>query len=65
MMSAVISLAREFGIEGEASVEERMACGVGACLGCVVETKEGFKTTCVEGPVFSFQELVGYGNIGS
>ena len=58
MMDAVMKIAREFGIEGEASVEERMACGVGACLGCVVETHEGFKTSCVEGPVFSFSALV-------
>ncbi len=58
MMSAVMNLAKEFGVEGEASIDERMACGVGACLGCVVETHEGFKTSCVEGPVFSFSELV-------
>lgn len=60
MMVAVMKLAREFGIEGEASIDERMACGVGACLGCVVRTKDGFKTSCVEGPVFSFRDLVGY-----
>lgn len=58
MMNAVRILAQEFGVEGEASVEERMACGVGACLGCVVETHDGFKTSCVDGPVFSFSELL-------
>jgi len=58
MMDAVMKIAKEFGVEGEASIDERMACGVGACLGCVVETEEGFKTSCVEGPVFSFAELV-------
>ncbi len=57
MMDAVIKIARKFGIEGEASIDERMACGVGACLGCMVKTKDGFKTSCVEGPVFSFSEL--------
>ena len=57
MMSAVMNMAREFRIEGESSIDERMACGVGACLGCVVETVDGFKTSCVEGPVFSFAEL--------
>lgn len=61
MMTAVMKIAKEFGAEGEASVEERMACGVGACLGCVVETKKGFKTSCVEGPVFSFKELAAHG----
>lgn len=40
------------------SVERTMACGVGACLGCVVETKGGMKTSCVEGPVFDMDELV-------
>ena len=58
MMSAVMKIAKEFGVEGEASIDERMAWGVGACLGCVVETKEGFKTSCMEGPVFSFRDLV-------
>lgn len=58
MMDAVMKIAKEFGVEGEASIDERMACGVGACLGCVVETHEGFKTSCVEGPVFGFHELV-------
>jgi dihydroorotate dehydrogenase electron transfer subunit len=40
------------------SVERTMACGVGACLGCVVETRHGMKTSCVEGPVFDMDELV-------
>jgi dihydroorotate dehydrogenase electron transfer subunit len=40
------------------SVERTMACGVGACLGCVVETRSGMKTSCVEGPVFDMDELV-------
>lgn len=38
--------------------EERMACGVGACLGCVIRTKEGFKRVCTDGPVFDLRELV-------
>ena len=58
MMEAVTDFARKHGIDGEASIDERMACGVGACLGCVVKTKSGFKTSCVEGPVFSFSELI-------
>jgi dihydroorotate dehydrogenase electron transfer subunit len=40
------------------SVERTMACGVGACLGCVVETRSGMKTSCVEGPVFEMDNLV-------
>jgi dihydroorotate dehydrogenase electron transfer subunit len=42
----------------QVSVERTMACGVGACLGCVVETRHGMKTSCVEGPVFDMDELV-------
>ena len=58
MMMEVMKLAGRYGIEGEASIDERMACGVGACLGCVVETRSGFKTSCVEGPVFPFKDLI-------
>lgn len=57
MMDAVIKIAEEYSIEGEASLDERMACGVGACLGCVVKTRSGYRTSCVEGPVFRFEEL--------
>jgi dihydroorotate dehydrogenase electron transfer subunit len=57
MMEAVIAIANKYGVEGEASWEEIMACGVGACLGCMVKTREGLKRACVDGPVFSFKEL--------
>lgn len=40
------------------NLEERMACGVGACLGCVVLTLEGYKRVCKEGPVFEAKEIV-------
>lgn len=40
------------------SMEQSMACGLGACLGCVVETKRGMRTSCVEGPVFELDEVV-------
>jgi dihydroorotate dehydrogenase electron transfer subunit len=47
----------------QVSLEERMACGVGACLGCVVATKNGqgdtiYKRVCKDGPVFDLRELV-------
>lgn len=58
MMQAVLDVARSRGVEGEASVDKTMACGVGACLGCMVETKDGLKPSCTEGPVFNFSELV-------
>jgi len=40
------------------SVEREMACGVGACLGCVVETRRGMQTSCIHGPVFDLDEVV-------
>ncbi|MEK7788670.1 MAG: dihydroorotate dehydrogenase, partial [Planctomycetota bacterium] len=48
----------EKGIKGYISMEENMACGVGACLGCAVKTKKGYKRVCKEGPVFSAEEIV-------
>lgn len=57
MMEAVIVLARKYGIDGEASWDETMACGVGACLGCMVKTKTGLQRACADGPVFSFKDL--------
>lgn len=42
----------------QVSLEENMACGVGACFGCVVETRRGeMKTVCEDGPVFEMREL--------
>jgi dihydroorotate dehydrogenase electron transfer subunit len=40
------------------SVERGMACGLGACLGCVVETTHGMIASCVKGPVFDLDEVV-------
>jgi dihydroorotate dehydrogenase electron transfer subunit len=50
MIAALWELAREFGAESEAAIEAPMACGVGACLGCV-DSYFGIKTCC-EGPVW-------------
>ncbi len=57
MMEAVIAIAAKYGIEGEASWDETMACGVGACLGCMVKTRGGLKRACADGPVFKFEDL--------
>jgi dihydroorotate dehydrogenase electron transfer subunit len=40
------------------SMEREMACGLGACLGCVVETKRGMQTSCVQGPVFDMDDII-------
>lgn len=57
MMKAVAGYARENAIPCEASLENKMACGLGACLCCVENTTEGHKCVCTEGPVFSIEEL--------
>ena len=38
--------------DGEVSLEARMGCGFGQCKGCSIETTEGMKTVCKDGPVF-------------
>jgi dihydroorotate dehydrogenase electron transfer subunit len=57
MMRAVIEIARQEKISGEASLDKTMACGVGACLGCMVETDQGLVPSCTEGPVFAFERI--------
>ncbi len=57
MMKAVAAIARGRGIECEVSLENKMACGVGACLCCVEPTHQGNKCTCTYGPVFNIKEL--------
>jgi len=58
MMKAVAKVAASRNIPCEISLENTMACGMGACLCCVVETVDGNKTTCVEGPVFDTKKLI-------
>ncbi|MBR5753311.1 MAG: dihydroorotate dehydrogenase electron transfer subunit [Clostridia bacterium] len=43
---------------GQYSFEERMGCGFGACMGCSMETKDGPKRVCKEGPVFRREEIL-------
>jgi dihydroorotate dehydrogenase electron transfer subunit len=57
MMREVRKIAKRKGLPGELSTEETMACGIGACLGCMVKTKQGYVASCKEGPVFDFEEL--------
>ena len=57
MMIAVSKLVEKYNIPCEVSLENMMACGIGACLCCVAPTPEGNKTTCVEGPVFNSKDL--------
>lgn len=54
MLKAVIG---HWGEQGEVSMEERMGCGFGACMGCSIQTKEGTKRVCKDGPVFNAATL--------
>ena len=58
MMKAVARYAKEKDIECEASLENMMACGLGACLCCVEKTTEGNLCVCKEGPVFNTKRLL-------
>lgn len=60
MMKAVARYAMEKGIECEVSLENMMACGIGACLCCVVDSDEGHKCVCKEGPVFNAKRLTNW-----
>lgn len=43
--------------KGELSLEARMGCGFGACMGCSIKTVSGYKRVCKEGPVFDAKEV--------
>ena len=43
---------------GQYSLEERMGCGFGACMGCSIKTNSGFKRVCKEGPVFEREDII-------
>ena len=57
MMVSVARFAKKAGVECEVSLENKMACGVGACLCCVEKTTEGHKCVCTDGPVINIKQL--------
>ena len=58
MLKSVAAVAAEFGVPCQVSMEERMACGVGACLGCAIQMADGtMKHVCKDGPVFDAGEV--------
>jgi dihydroorotate dehydrogenase electron transfer subunit len=62
MLRAVSDICVKSEVSVEVSLDERMACGLGACLGCIIYVKEGDnvvqKRCCVEGPVFDGSVVV-------
>ncbi|NGZ05709.1 MAG: dihydroorotate dehydrogenase electron transfer subunit [Magnetococcales bacterium] len=63
MLRAVARLAERFGLSGQVSLEERMACGFGVCAACVVPVRQesgvgwSYRKICTEGPVFSLADI--------
>lgn len=57
MMKAVARSAAQRGIRCEVSLENMMACGVGACLCCVTDTDQGHRCVCKDGPVFDISTM--------
>lgn len=60
MLACVAGIAAKYGIAAQISIETRMACGLGACLGCAVPRAAedaGFLHACLDGPVFDAQQL--------
>jgi dihydroorotate dehydrogenase electron transfer subunit len=58
MLKTVTKFAERHKMPCWVSLEKRMACGIGACLGCAVKTKSGYERVCKEGPIFEAQEIV-------
>lgn len=57
MLARAAALAAKAGVFAQVSLEERMACGLGVCLGCATKTAGGYARVCVEGPVFAAGEV--------
>ncbi len=58
MIKALKDISKRSKIAVQVSLEEWMACGVGACFGCTVKTRSGYQKVCSDGPVFNIEELV-------
>jgi NAD(P)H-flavin reductase len=57
MLEAVRSICAERDVPGQLALESGMACGFGACFGCVVPTRNGYVRLCVDGPVLDAEAL--------
>ena len=62
MLKAIVNTAKAYNVPCEVSLEQRMACGVGACVGCAVDINRGGRNfvlrVCKDGPVFKAEEVV-------
>jgi NAD(P)H-flavin reductase len=57
MLEAVRAICAEHGVPAQLALESGMACGYGACFGCVVPTRNGYVRLCVDGPVLDAADL--------
>jgi NAD(P)H-flavin reductase len=57
MLESVRRLCAEWSVPAQLALEEAMACGFGACFGCVVRTRTGYRRICVDGPVLEAADL--------
>jgi dihydroorotate dehydrogenase electron transfer subunit len=57
MLDAVAAICKSGNVPGQLAMESGMACGYGACFGCVVPTRRGYVRLCVDGPVIDVDEL--------
>lgn len=58
MLASLSGITKKHKVKAYMALEESMACGVGACLGCVIKTVDGYKRVCKEGPVFSSDDIM-------
>ena len=57
MIKTLTEIAAQFKVPVQVSLEEWMACGIGACFGCTVKTRKGNKKVCSDGPVFNIEDI--------
>ncbi|MBR0102845.1 MAG: dihydroorotate dehydrogenase electron transfer subunit [Selenomonadaceae bacterium] len=64
MMRGVAKLAMDNNLPCQVSFEKRMACGLGACLSCSIDTTDGRKKVCKDGPIFDAAKVFGGDDVG-
>ena len=58
MLKSMAKISQDHKVSAQLSLDEMIACGVGACLGCAVKAKDGYKLVCKDGPVFKAGDIV-------
>jgi len=58
MLKKIAQLSRKYRVPSQVSLEQTMGCGIGACLGCVVASPEGYLRVCKDGPVFTVNQIL-------